>query len=305
MKKLLIFMLCALTLGSCARQKDEETVRVGVCLPSTAVPYRQVLVGELENTGYYVNLLDGKNDQSYQNRQVAQLVREQYDLLVIEPVIRAATDGLLVGLDEAGIPAVLLNAPEQPARAARQVCRVWFSEEQAGTLQGQCILHTPDRGDRNGDGQVTCAVLAGPEDLVNTSIHRNACLDALADAGISVQLLGQVFGDDTIGRGQALTEGLLDRFGDQMEVLFCGNGQLALGALAALEAAGKTVNEDIYLVSIGGGPELLRRIEAGAMTGAVMKDYDAMAIQVTQAAQALLTGRPAPQLHASYILKKA
>jgi len=36
-----------------------------------------------------------------------------------------------------------------------------------------------------------------------------------------------------------------------------------------------------------------------------MKDYDAMAIHVTQAAQALLTGRPAPQLHASYILNNA
>lgn len=304
MKKLLIFMLSALTLCGCARQKADEPVRVGVCLPSTAAPYRQTLMRELENCGYYVNLLDGKNNQAYQNRQVAQLSREQYDLLIIEPVIRSAAQALLTGPDAADIPAVLLNAP-LPEPQRQNVCRVWFSEEQAGALQGQCILRTPDRGDVNGDGQIACAVLAGPADFWNTPIHINACMDALEEAGISVQLLGQVFGDDTMARGQALTEGLLDRFGQRLEVLFCGNAQLALGALAALEAAGKTVNTDIYVVSIGGGQELLRRLEAGSMTGVVIKDYDAMAVQVAQAAQSLLAGRPVPQCNASYILKKA
>ena len=306
MKKSFILLLAvALVLSGCAGQPEEPMIRVGLCLPSAEVPYAQALRQELVRSGCYVNLLVGKQNQSLQNRQVAQLVQEQYDLLIIEPVIQAATDSLLEGVEAVGIPAILLNTRSQSARARGQVCRVGFSEEQAGSLQGQCILATPDRGDINGDGQVACAILSGPEDLVDTPVHSSACMAALHDAGIRVQLLAQVYGDHSPARGQALTEGLLDRFANEIEVLFCGNGQLALGALTALEAAGRSVNEDIYVVSIGGGEKISQRIAAGAMTGAVMADYDVMAVQVTRAAEALLSGRPLPQVSAPYTLKQA
>lgn len=304
MKKWLVILL-AIALVGCGRQEEAPAIRVGLCLPAADVPYAQALGRELEQNGCYVNYLEGRQDQSLQNRQVARLVQEDYDLLIIEPVIRSAADALLEGLEAAGIPAILLNARSQPARTSGQVCRVGFSEQQAGALLGQCILRTPHRGDLNGDGQVACAILSGPEDLVDTPVHADACLAALADAGIRVQLLAQVYGDHAPARGQALTEGLLDRFGTEMEVLFCGNSQLALGALTALEAAGRAVNEDIYVVSIGGDAEIANRIDAGTMTGAVVADYDGMAVQVTQAAQALLAGRPFPRVDAVYTLRQA
>lgn len=305
MKKILILLIAAvLALSGCGKDEEQAAIRVGVCVPSVGEAYLQPLKQELQNAGCQVRILDGKYSQAFQNRQVAWLVREHYDLIVIRPVIRSAEQALLKGLDAAHIPAVVLgSAPEAPS--AGQVCHVSYSEEQAGALQGLCILRTPDRGDLNGDGIVSCAILAGPEDYLDTAIHTASCLTALAHAGIEAELLECLFGEHTAGRGQAQAAGLLSRFGDEVEVLFCGSEQVALGALEALRAAGKTVNQDLYVVALGGSKSLLGCVERGELTGTVMADHQDLAVQVTQAAKALLAGQSPSDRKASYVLKEA
>ena len=81
MKKWLVILL-AIALAGCGRQEESPAIRVGLCLPSTDVPYAQALGLELERSGCYVNYLEGRQDQSLQNRQVARLVQEDYDLLI-------------------------------------------------------------------------------------------------------------------------------------------------------------------------------------------------------------------------------
>ncbi len=42
-------------------------------------------------------------------------------------------------------------------------------------------------------------------------------------------------------------EEALDEFGNDIEVVFCNNDAMALGALEAIREADRTVGEDIYL----------------------------------------------------------
>ncbi len=52
-------------------------------------------------------------------------------------------------------------------------------------------------------------------------------------------------------RGQEIAQTALAKFGDQIEVIFCNNDDMAIGALQAIQsAAGRKVNEDIYLVCV-------------------------------------------------------
>lgn len=306
MKKILILLLAAvLAFSGCGKNEEQAAIRVGVCVPSVQVDYLQPLKQELQNAGCQVRILDGKYSQAFQNRQVAWLVQEQYDLIVIQPVIRSAEQALLKGLGAAHIPAVVLGSAPEDVPSAGQICHVGYSEEQAGALQGLCILRTPDRGDLNEDGKVSCAILAGPEDYRNTAVHTDSCMTALAHAGIETKLLECLFGAHTAGRGQAQAAGLLSRFGDEVEVLFCGSEQVALGALEALQAAGKTVNRDLYVVAMGGSKSLLGCVERGELTGTVMADHQDLAVQVTQAAKALLAGQSPSDRKASYVLKEA
>ena len=58
-----------------------------------------------------------------------------------------------------------------------------------------------------------------------------------------------------------------------VEVVFCNNDAMALGALQAIEAAGRTVGEDIYLVGVDALTEAVQNVIDGNMTGTVFNDY--------------------------------
>ena len=48
---------------------------------------------------------------------------------------------------------------------------------------------------------------------------------------------------------------------------------MALGALQSIQAAGRTVNKDIYLVGVDALSEALEDVIAGTMTGTVFNDH--------------------------------
>lgn len=303
-------ILCLLT--ACSSQSEErdnvgQIIYAGVCMADGEnAPYRQELEKELLRLGYYVNFADAKNDQSVQHDQISKFIREQYDILIIEPVMTVASDIIVTRLESANIPAVLLGKqPTEDVLALfRRVCYVGFDPAQPGLVQGQIILHTANCGDVNGDGQVACAVLSGPKEHTATGLHMDNCMLPLSEAGSDPVLLSQVYGDGTTERGKQLTEGLLAEFGRDIEVLFCGNDDMAMGALEALAASGRKVNEDIYVVGVGGAADVLLQVSQGEMTGTAMADNRVLAQQAAEAARLLLAHNAEKIYLVDYTLKE-
>ena len=65
---------------------------------------------------------------------------------------------------------------------------------------------------------------------------------------------------------------------------------MALGAAASIEAAGRVVGEDIYLVGVDAIPEAIELIKNGAMTGTVLNDHIGQSHAAVDAAVAALNG---------------
>ncbi|MFR5913871.1 MAG: substrate-binding domain-containing protein [Blautia wexlerae] len=59
---------------------------------------------------------------------------------------------------------------------------------------------------------------------------------------------------------QQLVANALGQYGDDVEVVFCNNDAMALGALQSIEAAGRTVGDDIYLVGVDALSEALEDV---------------------------------------------
>lgn len=302
----LVFLLSA-----CSQPPERDNVGlityVGVCMADgDQAPYRNALEKALLREGYYVNFSDASGDQTRQHDQITEYIAQQYDILIVEPVMTVATDGILTRLKAAGMPVVLVGKepPEGVLDLWWRACYVGFDKTRPGQLQGQIILNTPDHGDLNGDGQVACAILAGPEDHTDTLQHTQNCMATLS-AGADAVLLSTVYSDNTQSRGKALTEGLLSTYGRDIEVLLCGSDDLALGALEALESYGRTVSQDIYVVGIGGEAEILSMVRQGTLTGTAMIDYDALGHQAAEAARLLLTHDAQQRYTVDYVLKEA
>ena len=65
---------------------------------------------------------------------------------------------------------------------------------------------------------------------------------------------------------------------------------MALGALQAIEAAGRKVNEDIYLVGVDALTEAVQNVIDGKQTGTVFNDHFSQAKAAADAAVQFISG---------------
>jgi ABC-type sugar transport system substrate-binding protein len=113
---------------------------------------------------------------------------------------------------------------------------------------------------------------------------------ALVDAGLEVNEVDDQVGMWDQSKGNELVANSLAMYGDEIEVVFCNNDAMALGALQAIEGAGRTVGEDIYLVGVDALVEALQNVISGRFTGTVFNDHIAQADGAADAAINYLTG---------------
>ena len=269
---------------------------VGVCIyqftDAFMTTYRNALQEILESKGYKVTTVDGNNDQAKQNEQINTFITQGVDALIINPVMTSAADQIISTVQAAGIPTVLINrepTAEQMA-AYDKLVYVGCDARQSGTMQGELILDTPNKGDINGDGKVSYIMVQGDPENVDAQYRTEFSVKALTDAGLEVEELNLTRGDWMRERGQEIVANDLAQFGNQIEVVFCNNDDMAIGALQSIQAAGRKVNEDIYLVGVDALDAALNEVQNGNMTGTVLNDAVGQATAAVEQMEALLGG---------------
>lgn len=274
-----------------------EGGNIGVCIykfdDAFMTTYRNALQEILEGKGYTVTFMDGKNDQAEQNNQINNFIAQGVDALIINPVMTSAADQIIATVKDAGVPTVLINrepTAEQMA-AYDKLVYVGCDARQSGTMQGELILDTDNKGDINGDGKISYIMIQGDPENIDAQYRTEFSVKALTDAGMEVEELDLQRGDWDRNKGQEIAQNDLAKFGDEIEVVFCNNDDMAIGALQAIQAAGRTVNEDIYLVGVDALDAALNEVANGNMTGTVLNDAQGQAQGAVDAMEELLGGK--------------
>ncbi len=287
--------VCAMAVSAVPACADDAG-KVGVCIykfdDAFMTTYRNALQEMLEEKGYEVSVMDGKNDQAEQNNQINNFITQGVDALIINPVMTSAADQIIDLVKNAGIPTVLINrepTAEQMA-AYDKLVYVGCDASQSGTMQGELILDTENKGDINGDGKVSYIMIQGDPENIDAQLRTEYSVKALTDAGIEVDELDLQRGDWDRAKGQEIAQNDLTKFGDEIEVVFANNDDMAIGALQAIQAAGRTVNKDIYLVGVDALDAALNEVKAGNMTGTVLNDAVGQASGAVEAMEGLLAG---------------
>ncbi len=270
---------------------------IGVCIykfdDAFMTTYRNALQEILEGKGYTVTFMDGKNDQAEQNNQINNFIAQKVDALIINPVMTSAADQIIATVKDAGVPTVLINREPTADQmsAYDKLVYVGCDARQSGTMQGELILDTANKGDINGDGKVSYIMIQGDPENVDAQYRTEFSVKALTDAGMEVEELDLQRGDWDRNKGQEIAQNDLAKFGEDIEVIFCNNDDMAIGALQAIQAAGRKVNEDIYLVGVDALDAALNEVVNGNMTGTVLNDANGQAAGAVEAMEALLGGK--------------
>lgn len=266
---------------------DKENT-VGICYRGGEdTAYRQQLQEALNAKGFEVIAVDAHGDQAKQLQQIGELKKKKCDVLLIEPVMQDASRELLTAIGSTELPAVLFNRQFDTAllQNASQIAYVGVDEARSGQLQAQMMENLPAGGDINGDGTVSYLLIQGPESHSDTIARTGSLEQQLQKSGLTCHRLAMESGDWTQDSGRKICKQQLAAFGKDIEVILCGNDQMAVGAYEAIADGGRTVGKDVYLLAIGGEGDILQMVSEGKISGTVYLDT---AVQVEAIAETVL-----------------
>ena len=283
---------------------DVENAKIGISIyqftDNFMTLYRTELVRYLtEDLGFNpdnVIVQDGKNDQAEQTNQINNFITDQVDVMILNLVQSSSAPQVTDMCNEAGIPVVYINRQPDETESDRwasdglKATYIGADARQSGTFQGEEILETENKGDINGDGKVSYIMVQGDPENIDAQYRTEYSIKALTDAGVEVDELLLQRGDWDQAKGQQIVQDALTQYGDDVEVVFCNNDAMALGALQAIQAAGRTVGNDIYLVGVDALTDAVQNIVDGNFTGTVFNDYFSQAQGAANLAVKFLKG---------------
>ena len=243
-----------------------------------------------------ITIQDGKGDQAEQTNQIQNFIASGVDVMILNLVQASSAPQVTDMCKDAGIPVVYINREPDTAEEERwasdsiSATYVGADARQSGTYQGEEILETANKGDINSDGKVSYIMIQGDPENVDAQYRTEFSVKALTDAGVEVEELLKQRGDWDQAKAQQIAQDALNQYGDKIEVIFCNNDAMALGALQAIEAAGRKVNEDIYLVGVDALTEAVQNVIDGKQTGTVFNNHFAQAQAASDIAVKFLSG---------------
>ena len=284
MKKILALVMALLVVMGCGVATAEQAApKIGIAIYQFAdnfmTLYRTELVRYLtEDCGIpaeNITVMDGKNDQAEQTNQIDGFIADNVDVMILNLVQSTSAATVVQKADAAGIPVVFINREpsEEDMKLSDKICYVGADARQSGTFQGEIIAETENHGDFNGNGVVDYVMIMGDPENVDAKYRTEFSIKALEDAGLKTNELYKQRGDWDQTKGQELAATALTQFGNDVDVIFCNNDAMALGAYQAIVDAGRTVGEDIYLVGVDALDEVQEMVKEGKVTGTVLNDH--------------------------------
>lgn len=208
---------------------------------------------------------DAQEDTIRQQDEVNSLIAQGVDALIVVPVDTSAMEPITKAAADAGIPLCYVN--RNPYGGAEDeipegVYYVGSQEILAGQMQMEYI------GELLG-GKGGVAILQGILSNEGAVKRTEGNELVIAEQYPDIEVLAKEAGDWQRDQGMTITENWISAFGDGLNAILANNDEMALGAVRALEAAGRT---DVLVIGIDGIPDAIEAIEAGQMAGSVLQD---------------------------------
>lgn len=235
-----------------------QTPKVGVAVYGLENEFMEIWTKGLESHpaiasgDVAMTLYDAEYDSQKQHAQFQIMVDEGYDAIIVVPVdVDVNSNSVALAL-RAGIPVVASNT-----RVDGEVTAFVGSDDvAAGRMEAQHVIDQ-----LNGEGGVV--ILEGPQGS-SAQVDRLAGNKAALGDASGVSVLEQAYADWSRDTAFTLMSGWLETHGDAIKGVIGQNDEMALGAIDAIEAAGKTT-DDIVVVGIDGITDAIIAVTEGRM----------------------------------------
>ena len=263
MKKFLILTLVVLMVSvsfmGCTQPAEEPAGtggKIGLIVSTLNNPFfvdlKDGAMAEAQAQGLELIVLDSQNDPAKELGNMEDLLTQGVDVILINPTDSDAVGNAIKMANDKGTPVITLD---RGANAGEVVSHIASDNVAGGVMAGEYVAEL-----LGGKGKVVEL-----EGIAGTSAARDrgqGFNDAIAMTDIEV--VARQVADFDRTKGLSVMENILQAQ-SEIDAVFAHNDEMALGALKAIQAAGK----DILVVGFDATDDAVIAVEAGEMAATV------------------------------------
>ena len=304
MKKRLVVLTAMLAVAAMGTMANAEGEKIGVAMPTQDLQrWNQDgsnMKAELEAKGYEVDLQYAGNDSATQASQIENMIANGDQLLVVASIDGDSLGTVLAQAKEANIPVISYDRLIMNTDAISYYAT--FDNYLVGKTQGEFLVDALDL--ENADGPFNLEIVTGDPGDNNVNFFYGGAMDVLQpyiDEGKLVVPSGQIAKEEVATANWA-TDAAQSRFenilssnyadGTNLDAVLASNDSTALGVENAL-AANYTGE---YPIITGQDCDIanVANIVAGKQAMSAFKDTRALASQVVEMVDAIISGEEVP-----------
>ena len=266
MKKILLVLTCivamAMMIVGCggsdkkdAAKGNDKKITVGFSVSTQNNPFFVSLAKGVEakakELGVTVKVVDAQNDPAKQANDIADLLKQNISVLLVNPVDSDAISTSVKAANKANIPVICLD---RSANQGDVACLVASDNVKGGEMAADYIIKKLG------------------EKVKVASRERGEGFHKLADSKLTV--VAKQTAEFDRSKGLTVAENMLQANPD-IKAIFAQNDEMALGAIEAAKSAGK----QIFIVGFDGTADGVKAVESGAMSATIAQQPEIMGQQ--------------------------
>lgn len=279
--------------GTAAPLPDCSGATIGATLLSLRYPFLVTLTdsmaAEAQRLGVELESLDPLGDNEAELEQIEDLIAQQVDAIIMIPVDAADSQMAANEVNAAGIPLIEVSTKLNNGffDDGGAIATYVGSDVRAGEVQGQHII--------NRGNPIKVIYLVDEVGGASADLRTEGFTKVMGEH-LGLIIAFEVDGHGSHAEGKTIMEDLLEVYGfGAFQGVVSQNDEMVLGALSAIEAAGRRDEFEI-LMGVGAGPDALHSIKDGGLTATVFQDAAGQGIGAIQAACRIVAGEDVPPI---------
>ncbi|MGO4584004.1 sugar ABC transporter substrate-binding protein [Arthrobacter sp. 2RAF6] len=281
----------ALTLSACAggatagsNNSSGKTFNIGVVVLDLQDPDLAQMTKAMQQTakdeGVTLHITDAKKDVGTELNQVEDLLTQQVDAVILQPLDGEASQTAAKRVTDAKIPLFILSTEFADGANINYKSYIGVDDTLAGEMQAEYI----NKMFPNGANIVFAAGTYG----ASWTDRRKSGYTSKIDANIKTVAEFQAQGSRDVAKRNM--EDTLSRFGPgKIDAVVANNDEMALGAASAISDAHRT-SEIKAVLGVDGTEPAFEAIKAGTMTATVRQDSAGQGVKAVQVVTDFLKG---------------
>ncbi len=251
--------------ASAAVGGEKKTIKIGAAMPIFDDKWLSYLYDSMKKAaaenGVELIMVDAKNDNGTQLTQMETFVSQKVDAIILVPVQTEAVDPMLEAAKAANIPVVVVN--RKPNESALKDIYAYVGSDSlvAGTIQMEKVAEM--LGGKGNIGIMNGQL--GQEAVVNRTQGNKDVIAKNPD----IKIIREATANWSRAEGITLMENWIQS-GEKFDAIVANNDEMAIGAIMALEAAGKL--DQTIVAGVDGTIDALEFVKSGKLKVSAFQD---------------------------------